>query len=277
MVNCPICDQNDDFMLLKKDGEFEVLKCTKCGSIYSNFETQNNDSRISMPDINDYIKMGPFNFPSFLLNRYMSKLIANFDLKYLKKHVNLKSIKVALDIGSKYGYMIKNLLIHGIDVSGIEAQQYQGTISKNKISYQYFDDKYDSKGLKYDLITMGDVLYENKNGINLLKKAMRILNNGGFLLVTGFNPDSSLINDVINIHGIAPILYISEKAYEKICNENNCTLLDFCCYEPKLFVMKINISSKIRALISLVRCIMKIDDGFEPKSEGLRTYALIKK
>lgn len=278
MVNCPICDQNDDFMLLKKDGEFEVLKCTKCGSIYSNFETcKNSVSITSEAHLNDYIKIGVLNIPSFLLNRYVSKLIANFDLKYLKKHVDLGSIKVALDVGSKYGYLVKNLLSSGINVMGIEAQQYPGTVAKNNISYRYFDDNYDSKGLKYHLITMGDILYVNPDSINLLKKAVTILNKNGFLLITSFNPNSNLIGDVIQRHGTAPILYISKKGYEKICIENNCVLFDFSCYVPKLFVMKLSICSKIQALISLIKCIIKIDDGFEQKLDGLRTYTLIKK
>lgn len=277
-MECPIC-KHDKHDSLKDDGKFAVFRCNSCATIFSNFVYESNNGRNVTSDahLNDYVKISPTSIPSYFINRYVSKLVAEFDYKYLENHIKIESIRNALDIGSKYGYLVKKLSDVGINTHGIEAVKYPYSVANDKISYQYFTESYDSKDKKYDLIIMGDILHVMPNSLDVLKKAIQMLDNNGHVLITSFNPNSDIINEIIERHGIGSILYLSKKGYEKICIENNCNLIDFTCYVPKIFVIKISLMNKINTCISIIKTLMGLDSGFEENVKGIRSSALIKK
>lgn len=277
MIECPICNQKNNYEILKTWKKFNVIRCSNCESIYSNFNSFNNDitasNKIGADSVNN---LSILNLPRFLLNRYSSKIVADFDVYYLRKHINFELINTAFDIGSKYGFLVKNLLDLGIKAYGIEATHHPQTVAKKNITYKYFDEDYNDERY-YDLITMGDILYINPNARKMLEKAMKMLTRDGFLFITSFNPNSEIIHDVIVRHGIGPILYISKKGFQKICTENNFTLIDYTCTTPKVFVVKICFRNKLRSLISLIKCSLKVDKGFDESQNGVRSYILLKK
>ena len=81
MDTCPVCYQKNNFSLLKRDGEIQVSKCGDCGSIYSNLINCISEISTSKAHLGDHITINLFNLLNFLLNRYVSKLIADFDFK----------------------------------------------------------------------------------------------------------------------------------------------------------------------------------------------------
>jgi 2-polyprenyl-3-methyl-5-hydroxy-6-metoxy-1,4-benzoquinol methylase len=273
-----VCDK-EDFVQIKKNDGFQVLKCNECDSIYSNFVTFSEEGlqNQSKAHLGDYIEVRFFNMPSFLVNRYVSKLVANFDFKYLEKHVDLQTIKNALDIGAKFGYLVRNLLGCGINVLGIEAMKYPFSVVEDKIVHQYFAESYDSRGKKFGLIVKGDILHVMPNSLAVLKKAIQLLEDNGYLLITSFNPNSDKVQEIIERHGVGSILYLSRKGYEKICSDNNCRVMDFRCWAPKTFVIKITLMNKIRAGMSILKTLMRCESGFEENVNGIRSSVLIKK
>lgn len=277
MIDCPICYQKNNCDILKTYKKFNVVRCSNCQSIYSNFGSYDDVSIESeMIGADSINKLNILDLPRFFLNRYSSKAVADFDIYYLQRHIDFSSINTALDIGSKYGFLVKNLLDVGIDAKGIEATHHPYTVAEKNITYGYFDENYDEDKL-YDLITMGDILYINPDGHKMLKNAMRMLSKGGFLYITSFNPNSKIIHDVIERHGIGPILYLSEKGIQKICLENNYAIVDITYSTPKVFVIKINLMNKLRAGITLIKYLLKMDRGFDENSNGVRSYILLKK
>lgn len=277
MTDCPVCNQKNNHEILKAWEKFNVIRCSNCESIYSNFSSINcsisTSNKIGADSIN---KLNILNLPRFLLNRYSSKIVADFDVYYLQKHIDFELINSAFDIGSKYGFLVKNFLDLGIDAHGIDATRHPQTVAKKNITYGYFDENYND-GRRYDLITMGDILYINPDAHKILKKAIKMLARNGFLFITSFNPNSEIIHEIIERHGIGPILYISKKGFERICMQNNCTLINFTCTIPKVFVVKVCFRNKLRSLISLIGCSLKIDKGFDEKQNGIRSYILLKK
>lgn len=276
MENCPNCD-NNSCSLIKKENNFEVLKCDNCFSLFSNMRSESN---LIDPFIDtDQITKGHIAFyklPRFFINRYTFKVTANFDFNYITSHINLKKIKNSLDIGSQYGFLVQQLAKYGVDSHGIEAFRHSYDVCQERINYEYFTENYDSKGTKYDLITIGDLLPYNPNSTKLMKKAISMLNDGGFLVITSFNPSSDIICDILNRVGVSYLNYTSKKGYEIICQKNNCILVDFMTVIAKCFSIKLTMKDKLRVGIELLKCAFGVDNGFRKDPKGFRSYTLIR-
>lgn len=277
MTNCPICNQTEIFRTIKESQNYKILKCNKCDSIFTDpppfAHSDPENSSIMYPATE--VEINVTNFTSLLLNRYVSKVIARFDLEYLRSNINLSSIKTAFEVGSKYGFMIQYLSELRVDATGIEPIKYPLLVT-NKIFHGYFHEKY-LNDKKYNLIILGDVLYFIPNGVGIIKKCISMLENGGYLFITCYNPESVLIRHIIERHKVEHNFFISKKGYEKICAGNNCELINFSCYNPKLFVIDINFINKIKAGFALLKYFLKINNGFEKVDNGIRTLILIRK
>jgi len=266
-------------LILKKDC-FEAFKCKNCFSVFSNFEYINNKNNFDSEINTDKVSQNSIKFyqlPRFLLNRYTFKITANFDFNYISKQMDLKKIENSLDIGCQYGFLVKKLQDVGIVSHGIEAFQHPYSVCENRITYEYFTENYNSNNKKYDLITMGDIVYLNPNSIKLINKAVQMLNKNGFLVITGFNPSTKIISEILKRSEDGYQNYTSKKGYECICKSLNCSLIDFSTFNPKLFSINLTKNDKLCAGFEILKCILRLDDGFKKQSSGIRSYTLIKK
>lgn len=272
---CPICLTLADFELIKPDRSCQVLRCKSCKSIfpeiYINTIVSNNS--ILFP------KKYPLKItllPNFIINRYVSQIVSKFDLDYVSTYANLKNIKTSLDVGAKFGFIVKYLLKCGIFATGLEPQFYPLSLQQNMIR-GILDESYDFASKKYDLITMGDVLYLIPNSLEILKKIISMLNTGGYLMITSYNPECTNVIDIINRQKSINNIFISKKGYEKICSENECELVSFNAYDPVLYVIKINLVNKLRVLVSLFKQLFGIGNVFKRNDAGIKSYVMIRK
>jgi hypothetical protein len=280
LISCPNCDSIVYSVFFKENG-FEVLQCSNCFSIFSNFEhinhKKNDLNAFADTDrvLHDSIKF--YNVPRFLINRYAFKVTSNFDFEYISKQIDLKKIENSLDIGSQYGFLVKKLRDVGIDSHGVEAFRHPYSVCDDYVKYEYFTENYETENKKYDLIIMGDIIHINPNSIKLINKSIQMLNDNGFLMITGFNPATNMISDVIKRAGISYQNYTSEKGYKIICEKHNCSLVNFSTFIPKLFSITLTKQDKFRAMIELTKSIFRINNGFQENNNGFRSYVLMSK
>lgn len=278
-MTCVICQAEHEQKIILQENSLVISKCENCNTVYSNFRDDSKYSKsedmIDAHKIRDS-KMNIFKLGRFLINRYVFKITSVFDSEYIRKNINVKTIRTVLDIGAQYGFLVKNLSEYGIDSSGIEAFPHPFTVTK-KINYVYFTENFDSKNTKYDLIILGDLLQIMPNPLKILEKIFTMLEKNGYLMVTTINPNCEYINDFITRTKNNYLTFVGKRGFEIICKENNCSLIRFDCYYPQLYLIKPNWANRFRVGVSFIKYFLKINNGFEYNDKGLRNYVLIKK
>lgn len=278
-MNCVICKVNDDQVMMLEENLLAISKCNNCGSIYSNFKE--NSKQIGSEDMIDAhnvknSKMNFFTLARFLANRHVFKITSKFDTEYIIKNIDIKSVRTALDIGAQYGFLIENLSKLGMNISGVEAFYHPYSVTK-KIRYDFFSENFDDHGKKYDLIVFGDVIQLMANPVKSLEKAISMLNENGHILITTINPNFEGIYDFITRTKNYYMTFIGKRGFELISEKNNCSIIRFESFRPKLYIIKTNWTERLKVGIILLRYLLRIDNGFKENQKGLRNYILIRK
>lgn len=183
-VKCNLCEGDKTNILLEKNS-FYLVKCKRCGLVYTNPRLKKS---ISYERYDDGI-----------LNTYLStlsaanELLQKIYLEVLKNSEIYRNKNRILDIGCGVGLFLKKAREENWDVFGIELSEiainyakknYNLDLIKGELKDVKFKDNY------FDVITMWEVIEHLKNPKEELKEIFRVLREGGLLFLSTPNFNS---------------------------------------------------------------------------------------
>lgn len=193
-VKCNLCNNNSTKKLFKING-FDIVKCSKCGLVYTN-------PRLGEKEAVEVYKKDYYNNPGFLkkgtyfgYKNYLNekKEITETFKKRLKVIESYKSKGRILDIGCALGFFLELAKSHGWETYGTEVSDSAYMhVKKNKGIKAFHGDlkKARFKNKFFDVVTMFDVIEHLTNPKGYLKEAKRILKKGGLLVINTPNSGS---------------------------------------------------------------------------------------
>jgi 2-polyprenyl-3-methyl-5-hydroxy-6-metoxy-1,4-benzoquinol methylase len=172
--NCPLCYFNKYLHIFNKRGG-SYVKCNNCSMIYLNPVFKDKEL------IKYYINMT--NIQSRVVKNESSfyKLIYSKGLNSVNKFRNKG--KILMDIGCSSGFFLDIASKYGWKTYGIEFNRKEKKIADKK--HIIFSQDIDTLpiNLKFDVVTMWDVIEHIKDGNKFLKKIKKKLNKGGLLFI----------------------------------------------------------------------------------------------
>lgn len=184
-TNCEICSFNNYKLLfvtkdynLGLDGNFNIVKCQKCGLVYLN----------PRPDDEELKKYYPVTYYERVVNKIEEEnLNERYEFISYFKHTG----KI-LDVGCGNGLFLNFMKEKGWEVYGVEVSKMACNFAKEKFNLEVYNSDLinaDLKGGSFDLITMYDVLEHIPNINENLKRVYELLKTDGVFIanVPNFN------------------------------------------------------------------------------------------
>lgn len=227
--NCPSCNKVKSNLLLKKDG-FSIVKCKYCDLIYV------NPILDSEKYLNTYKSKTYQNIMKSLgekSHKYRLERFGKERTSYLKKYLGNKKKINLLDIGCSTGFFIEAAKKEGWRCEGLELNPSAARfgIKRGLKIYQTNLENFKTN-IKYDIITLFDVLEHLSNPKQIIKYAKKILKKNGLLYVYVPNWDSAsrILMKEKNCHFIWPthhLTYFTPKTLLSFFNKLKFKLVDW--------------------------------------------------
>jgi 2-polyprenyl-3-methyl-5-hydroxy-6-metoxy-1,4-benzoquinol methylase len=212
----------DCYLKLLADVKIETDKFIVTGEYSSKSFEEVNKRVYDNPEIMDYYMHGLL-LAQFLWIQNYKMFLFFIDLLYSRT----TPIKSYLEIGGGHGLYISE----AIDILGIRNTQYdfvdisqssidlaKKMIKNEAVNYIHSDIFEYNPDIKYDFITMGEVLEHVEEPIKLLKKISSLLNNNGRILITT-PANAPMIDHIYLFKNVADIRNILEGAGFNIDDE----------------------------------------------------------
>lgn len=220
-VNCDLCGgEETDLLLVTRDfynnipGVFKVVKCKKCGFVYTNPRPYGEELLKYYPDRATYFKpvfieerTGKiFNLKKKIYNKVLATYLgysrppnsnwlerAFLSPLYLlaKKNWEVSGIPAfrrngkLLEIGCSYGLYLNKMKELGWDVTGIEPNRKAAEFGSKEYGIRIINDTFENVTIaeKFDVIAMRMVLEHLSSPSKALKKAYKLLKEDGQLII----------------------------------------------------------------------------------------------
>jgi len=175
MKNCPICQSNNTKIVFNESG-IDIIKCKNCSHLFSSFEGEENyDKYFGYEEIKD----GDY----YYWDRARDMMYEDFSERFLK---NKKGI--LLDYGCGMGFFIKKIKdIKNWEIKGLEISRQAVNYANIKLNLNNIFcgniNEYNFNDIKFDIITLWDVIEHIKNPDKTINKISKILSNDGILFI----------------------------------------------------------------------------------------------
>ena len=195
-VKCNLCGSNlsDTFfkgkdIKYRKKGLFTVVKCKKCGLLYSNPRPKQSVISSYYPD--EYWDMGNNNG---IMETKIKKIVHRFINKIsFKMTLPPKTSGKVLDIGCGDGKALLKLKEEGWDTYGVEISDLAAEYVRNTYGLNIFTGIVEDAGFKddfFDAIILSHVIEHLSDPKTTLTEVNRILKNEGILVISAPNANS---------------------------------------------------------------------------------------
>ena len=263
---CLMCDTpNIDFF----KGLKNIVKCKNCLSVYTIEPFPDNTCHTD-------IKFTPTTLQKFYAKRvhhFVSNLDSKAYLGYLKEKTTMQ-FKNALDIGTGYGTMVRDLNKLGINAYGIESNEHAFRLSAtDKIEHTNFDINFKSDQ-KFDLICISQVIYFFRDTTSILKMLMDMLNPNGVLFIVTTNTDSSLLTKESIGPRPASLNMIAGSNFYKNLNGIGFDLLDISVFRSNIGV---DMHPSKNKKLEFIKYRLGLKKGFVKDPDGQQMFILLKK
>lgn len=201
-ILCPICNSNNYKILIqgkKKSQNLKKLKklysssnnlfidqvvlCKKCLFIYINPRINNKIILSGYTEVIDkkFISQDKLRLKTF-----------NKAIKKINSIINLKKIKVGLDVGTASGAFLVACKENNLNVHGIEPSKWLVKEFKKKSNIKVYSGAFENFSFKnkYDVIFFWDVLEHVFDLKKTIQKIKNILNHNGYLIINAPDYDS---------------------------------------------------------------------------------------
>jgi 2-polyprenyl-3-methyl-5-hydroxy-6-metoxy-1,4-benzoquinol methylase len=181
-VNCNLCGQNS-YKILQEDSPFKVVKCKKCGLIYTNPQPEQNQL------------LEHYDQESHVL--WLEKLPANRKKSWERRFNKLQKIRLKkvqifkksgtlLDVGCGCGYFLSEARVNGWNVYGVDICESSISYAKNVFGIDVFKGELKNANFPdnfFDVVTFWQVLEHTTDPLGNLIEARRILKPDGLLVI----------------------------------------------------------------------------------------------
>ena len=217
-INCPLCSSSEYKIFIKQakelyndmDEYFDVCKCAKCEHIFTNPRPTQDTIKYFYPDTAGYYKPHTYKrkkgfqyevykkilniFYGYHLETKVNKLLAIIIFLLKKRQLEVSNIPTfkedgkLLEIGSSYGYYLKDKELLGWEVYGIELNTKAVEYAKNELKIKniqsnFFEEvKFQSN--YFDVVNMNMVLEHVYNPNFVINKINNILKHNGELMIS---------------------------------------------------------------------------------------------
>jgi SAM-dependent methyltransferase len=183
---CPLCNS------MKRKTEFvklgiAIVCCLECSLRYAgrfpvNTEDVYSDGKYQEAVVNIYMKNHAFKMENFGKER----------IELIRQHIDKPNESKLLDIGCGTGWFLELSKKYGFDVSGQELSKHMAQWTSERLNISIMNLPIDklSTSIKYDVITMFDVLEHVKDPMKIILKCRSLLNYNGIIVIFTLNFDS---------------------------------------------------------------------------------------
>ena len=177
--------------------------------------------------------------------------------------MNFKNI---LDVGAKYGSLVKEFEKEGMEALGIEADEkcVQLAVTKH-MKWAYFDENYKTDQ-KYDLICLSQIIYYFPNTYSILDSIKKLLTPDGMIFIATYNTDSNVFKTKFKDTMTTYNMLLSRKEYTSLNEKMGLELLNWTNYTSNISLdfalKKNNISSCLKYRLGLRNGIIEDPNGF---------------
>ena len=182
MITCQLCNKNTFNKTKYFVSDQEIIKCKKCGFLRLNYFKQEYDKDLYQyyEDYSKTFRSKEWKQRAKLNLINLSKSLKDYSYRY---NSNKKNISL-LDFGCGLGLTLDTAKKLDWEVKGVEMNEFCINFceKKNHKVYSYLSEI--DENIKFDIITLFDVVEHVPNPTNLLKDLKTKLSKDGFLIIT---------------------------------------------------------------------------------------------
>ena len=185
---CPLCSNNKTKLLYSIKG-FGIVRCVQCAMVYVN--PRFIDQNIFELYRTDYFNNDEYGYSDYEAGSSLRIKTFRRWYRQILPYVDTNSKKIALDVGCATGDFLKLLTSYGWQVQGIELNE--GMLNKLKIENLDATDiplEHCDSLVKFNLITLFDVIEHLPNLHSNIKKLSELLNVDGSIVIVTPNINS---------------------------------------------------------------------------------------
>jgi 2-polyprenyl-3-methyl-5-hydroxy-6-metoxy-1,4-benzoquinol methylase len=171
--NCPLCNSSKFLNIFNKRGG-SYVKCLNCKMIYLNPVFKDKELMQYYINLHDSQAVVTKNESSFYKSIYSKGLDSIQKFR--------KNGKILIDIGCSSGFFLDIAIRYGWKTYGIEFNKEKKLVDKKHVVFSQGIETLPST-LKFDLVTMWDVIEHIKDGNKFLKQIRKKLNKGGLIFM----------------------------------------------------------------------------------------------
>lgn len=191
--NCPLCKNNNIQELYEfHESPYQsiipasIVECQNCKLIY---KIQHNNKPIA-----EYYDNSQFAEHAYFANEDVSNSELQKIINYIKS--NCPDKKKLIDFGCGAGFFLKLAKIAGYTVSGIELNKTLASATQRELNVTIFNEdinEFSDADNNYEIVTMLDFVEHLEQPFEILRKAFRMLEPGGCLVLYTPNHRSLLV------------------------------------------------------------------------------------
>lgn len=194
-IDCPLCEENNFKKLYFKDG-MNVVKCRKCGLIFTNPQLEQKELNDHYHDKKVYASHNSKETTSYF----------DYNARYLKGKERMRFWGIfnkldqfypqkgkLIDVGSATGFFIEEANKRGWKAEGVEVSKWASRWGRKNLNVKIFTGTLKEAKFKkhsFDVVAMLDFLEHVKNPLEEFKEASRIIKKGGVIYVETINFDN---------------------------------------------------------------------------------------
>jgi 2-polyprenyl-3-methyl-5-hydroxy-6-metoxy-1,4-benzoquinol methylase len=219
---CPICESDERQIGIDVNNEIKIYECKSCSLAYVDpFPINSSDiyeKKYFKKSLVSYDKLREYRINRFGLER----------LKLIKKYITSGSV---LDIGCGVGWFLEAAKKDGFKVYGQEISSDLADFTRELLNVKVFESEISEINLKFDVITMFDLIEHVSNPLKLVIDCKQLLNPGGIILAFTPNYDSLGIAEMGKDSSLicppAHLTYFTKKSVTELAKKLDMNLLHY--------------------------------------------------
>ena len=219
---CPICSSTERELSININQEMNIYSCKSCSLAYVDpfpvDSTEIYEKQYFNKSLIAYDK----------LREYRIKRFGSERLDLIKKFITSGSI---LDIGCGVGWFLEAAKREGFKIYGQEVSSDLANFTSELLDIEVFESDISEINLKFDVITMFDLIEHVSDPLKLVRDCKELLNPGGVIIAFTPNYDSLGINEMGKDSSLvcppAHLTYFTKKSVTELAKKGDMNLLHY--------------------------------------------------